>query len=106
MFTSNVPAEDISWTIEANHALPRRSAGTLLVDHAYQDWRDVLPRINVPTLVIGGEVSIFPAAGVEWVAQQIPGATVRIFSADEGGSHFMFWENPELFNDTVRDFLS
>lgn len=105
MFTANVAPEDVSWTIEANLALPRRSAGTLLIDHAYQDWRDVLPRINVPTLVIGGEVSIFPAVGVRWVAEQISGATVRIFSAEEGGSHFMFWENSKLFNDTVRSFL-
>ena len=27
----------------------------LLFDHCAQDWRDVLPRIDVPTLVIGCE---------------------------------------------------
>lgn len=104
MFTESAQTEEVAWAIERNFALPRDVAGTLLVDHAYQDWRDVLPRIDVPTLVIGGEVSIFPPAGIEWVAGHIDGAEVRIFSKEERGSHFMFWENPTLFNDLVRSF--
>lgn len=105
-FTGAADPADVAWTIELNEALPRPEAGTLLVDHAYQDWRDVLARIDVPTLVIGGEVSIFPPAGVEWVASRIDGASVRIFSEQEGGSHCMFWENPELFNSLIRDFIN
>lgn len=104
MFTEAAQAEEVAWAIERNIVLPRDVAGTLLVDHAYQDWRDVLPRIDVPTLVIGGEVSIFPPAGIEWVAEQIDGAEVRIFSKEERGSHFMFWENAPLFNDLIRAF--
>lgn len=105
MFTPATPAEEVAWAVERNIALPRPQAGTLLIDHAYQDWRDLLPRITVPTLVIGGAASLFPPAGVEWVATQIPDAQVRIFTADERGSHFMFWENPDLFNTTVRTFI-
>ena len=39
------------------------------------------------------------------IAVQIPGADCIIFAADEGGSHFMFYENPEKFNAVVEDFL-
>jgi non-heme chloroperoxidase len=106
MFTPAASAAEVAWTIERNLMLPRKLAGTLLLDHAYGDWRDVLPRIDVPTLVIGGAVSMFPPTGMEWVAAQIPEAQVRIFSAEERGSHFMFWENPELFASTVREFLA
>ncbi len=104
MFTAASDPAEVAWAVERNHAMPRHHAGTLLIDHAYADWRDVLPRIDVPTLVIAGAVSIFPPVGVEWVAAQIPDAEVRTFTAEERGSHFMFWENPELFNQLIRDF--
>lgn len=106
MFTASAAPEDVAWAIERNIALPRAQAGTLLVDHCYQNWRDLLPRINVPTLVIGGAVSLFPPAEIEWVAEQISDAKVRVFSEQERGSHFMFWENAELFNTVVREFFS
>ena len=105
MKTAAMTHEDYAWIMEENFKLPREWAATLLIDHVAADWRDVLPRITVPTLVIGGTVSVFPAPGIEWVASQIPGATSRIFDAAEFGSHFMFWENPDAFNFVVRQFL-
>jgi hypothetical protein len=37
-----------------------------------------------------------------WVAGQIPGSRMRIFSVAEKGSHLMFWEIPELFEFRSR----
>lgn len=105
MFTAHTPPAEVEWAIQRNLTFARANAGTLFIDHCYQDWRDVLARITVPTLVVAGEISIFPASGVQWVAEQIPGAQLRIFSGDERGGHFMFWENSTLFNQVVRDFL-
>ena len=65
----------------------------------------VASRIVVPTLVIGARQSVFPAESQAWIAKQIPGARLEIFEVDEGGSHFMFMENPVRFNAIVRDFL-
>jgi non-heme chloroperoxidase len=42
---------------------------------------------------------------ITWIASQIPGARLRIFTREEGGSHFMFLENPDLFTAVLRDFL-
>ena len=36
------------WVIAENMKLPRESAATLLFNHSLEDWRDVLPRINIP----------------------------------------------------------
>jgi non-heme chloroperoxidase len=36
---------------------------------------------------------------------QIPGARLEVFGAEEGGGHFMFMENPRRFNALVREFL-
>ena len=88
-----------------NLKMPRPYAARLLIDHCSKDWRDVIPRIDVPAIVFGGEASLFTPASQRWIAEAIPGAEAHIFGADEGGSHFMFLENPEKFNELVRAFL-
>ena len=105
MFSNSLTEEEFEWVMEQNQKISNKDAAALLIDHAFNDWSDVLPRINVPTLVISGEISILPAAGVNWVASQIPGAKEYTFSSAEKGSHFMFWENHERFNSLVQDFL-
>jgi non-heme chloroperoxidase len=105
MFTTSVSESDYEWVLSENEKMSDANAATLLIDHAFRDWRDVLPRITVPTLVLAGELSIFPAVGVEWVASQIPGAQHYTFTAAEKGSHFAFWENPDRFNSVVEGFV-
>ena len=41
-----------------------------------------------------------------WIAAKMRRAKVEIFGADEGGSHFMFMENPDKFNRVAMNFLS
>ncbi|MCI2420592.1 alpha/beta hydrolase [Saccharopolyspora sp. K220] len=106
MHTPAMSEDEVEWIVEQNLLLPREHAATLHLDHYGNDWRDVLPHITVPTLVIGGEVSIFSPAVARWVAAQIPDAQLRTFSAAESGSHLLFRENAELFNTVVREFLS
>jgi non-heme chloroperoxidase len=55
--------------------------------------------------VFGGRASFFNPKSQEWIGQQIPGARVEIFDEREGGSHFMFLENPAKFNQIVRAFM-
>jgi non-heme chloroperoxidase len=105
MVTEQIPDADREWIIERNLRMPRRHAATLLYNHATQDWRDLIPRIAVPTLVVGGRVSIVPWQSQAWVAAQVPGARLEIFEADEGGNHFMFIENYRKFNDIVAEFV-
>jgi pimeloyl-ACP methyl ester carboxylesterase len=65
----------------------------------------MIATIRLPTLVVGGDASIFPAHTQHWLAEQIRGAECVIFGAEEGGSHFMFFENQKKFNAVVEDFL-
>jgi non-heme chloroperoxidase len=51
-----------------------------------------------------GEVSMIPVEAMRRTAGLIPRARLEIFGAGEGGSHFMFWENPAQFNHLIRDF--
>jgi non-heme chloroperoxidase len=105
MVTSAMPADTLAWMIEENLKLPRGHAATLIYNHCHQDWRDVIPRIDVPCLFIGGRVSLVPWKSVAWAASQVKGARLEIFEEAEGGQHFMFEENPAKFNRIVAEFL-
>lgn len=105
MLTQDISEADHAFLLEGNMRLPIDWGTRLLIDHVMQDWRDVLPRIDVPTLVIGGEVSHVAPSSQEWSAAQIPGARLRVFTREEGGAHFAFFESPQPFADELRDFL-
>jgi pimeloyl-ACP methyl ester carboxylesterase len=68
-------------------------------------WRDVLPRIDVPTLVIGCDGSHVAPSSQRFIADQIPGAELHVFPSDVANSHFPFLENPAAFNAVVAEFL-
>jgi non-heme chloroperoxidase len=105
MVTKSIPEADKEWIIERNLRMPRQHAATLLYNHATQDWRDLIPRLDLPTLVVGGRVSVVPWQSQEWVAAQVKGAHLEIFEEEEGGNHFMFIEGYQKFNDIVADFV-
>jgi non-heme chloroperoxidase len=100
--TPTMSATDRAFFADRHSLFPAEHEATLLINHAFQDWRDVIPRIAVPTLVVGGTSM---ARGAEWVASKIPNSRLELFTAEELGSHFMFWENPTKFNTLVRDFI-
>ena len=106
MFTGGFPAERVAWVIEQNRKMPRRHAATLLLNHSTQDWRDLIPRITLPTLIVGGRVSLIDWRSQEWMHRQIAGSQLEIFEEADGGNHFMFMENPERFNRLVDAFLA
>ena len=106
MFTSAIDESDLERIAGENLKLARGHAAELLHDHCVIDWRSEIAAIDLPTLVIGAEASIFSAASQRWIAEQIDGAEIEIFAADDGGSHFMFYENPTRFNARVSEFLT
>lgn len=105
-FTKAYPAEKLEYALAQNLKFPREHAAALLVDHCMQDWRDTIPRITVPALVVGGEASFFNPRSQRWVASRIRRSKLEIFGANEGGSHFMFMENPAKFNRLALGFLT
>ena len=106
LFSPGFSTASLQTVAKENLKLPRPLAAQLLRDTAYGDWRDVIERIKLPTLVIGGENSIFTSASQRWIASVISGAEVEIFPTSEGGSHFMFIENPSRFNSCILSFLA
>ena len=106
LFSPSLPADELLYFASEIVKRPRRHAADLLYNHCSLDWRDVIKTIRLPSLVVGAEASIFSAESQIWIADQIPGAEVEIFKADEGGLHFMCYENPAKFNALVDAFLT
>lgn len=104
MFTKSFSEAELLEVIQESLKFPRTYAAQLLLSVSEADYRDLLPRITLPTLCIGGEASHLGPAVMPWIAEQIDGADVVMIDADAGGSHFMFLENPRAFNFAVREF--
>lgn len=70
---------------------------------AEADLRDVLPRIDVPTLLIYGELDArSPVTVGEELHATIPGSELVVMP---GVGHVCSFEDPDRFNTEVRNFL-
>ncbi|MFE6870903.1 alpha/beta fold hydrolase [Kitasatospora sp. NPDC057692] len=106
MFSGNTDPEVLAFVTGQIRATPAYAGVPLLFDHCAQDWRDVLPRIDVPTLVLGCDGSHVDPASQAFIAGRIPGAELHVFPVSVASSHFPFLENPGAFNAVVDKFLS
>ena len=69
---------------------------------AETDQRDLLPRIAVPTLLIWGEQDVrSPLSVARQFEQAIPDAKLVVIP---GAGHVSNLEQPERFNEAVREF--
>ena len=78
----------------------------LMRDHINQDWRDVIPRIEVPTLLISGDVSHATTEECcKWMVSVIKDCKWSRFPGVGTGSHHMMMNAPEKFNSDIIEFL-
>lgn len=106
MLSPDISDADFDLLLAENLRVDAEFGARLLLDHVMQDWRDVLPRIDVPTLVVGGEVSHVDAASQAWTADHVEGARLKVFTREDGGAHFPFFEVVLPFAAELKDFLS
>lgn len=82
---------------------PMDKARCLLIDHMVADWRDVIPRVQVPTLVITGRHSPFyKLEGMQWFADTVPDGRLSVF--EQSGHDPYLNEYPE-FNAQLVEFI-
>lgn len=68
------------------------------------DWRDVLPAIDVPTLLVyGAESNFYDAPTRDWVHANIPGSRLRVY---ENADHSPHQAAPQRFVRDLREFLA
>lgn len=78
-----------------------RQAFARLMD---DDFKDDLPRLAVPTLMVQGSADAFvPAADTEHLLRTLQRAQASVWS---GAGHAMHWEEPARFAAEVADFVT
>lgn len=87
-------------SLEALRVEPYKQAVKAIVT---TDYRSILPRINVPTLVIVGDQDrVTPVPMSDELAEAIPGAEKIVL---EGSGHLTNMEVPDAFNAALAGFL-
>lgn len=83
--------------------LPASVASAIIFDQTVQDYRDVLPAVDVPVLVItGADEKLVPIKTQQYIVDQSPNG--RLVVLPESG-HCPFLEEPERFNEEVDAFV-
>jgi non-heme chloroperoxidase len=82
---------------------PPKVRADIIGDHTHLDWRDLFPKISLPVMVcVGRQSKVFPWQGSAYVGENIRGAKTVFF---EHSGHMPFYEEPDKFNQAVRDFV-
>ena len=85
------------------NALKKKVMRRLLLDHLANDWRDIIPTIHVPTMIIMGGKSHFASQRLwDWLHTNIKNSRLEIMH-DAG--HGFYDSHPGIFNKLVIDFL-
>lgn len=83
----------------------RGHAADLIFDVATHDWRALIPRIELPTLVVAGDSVNVPITSQRWIHRQIRGSRWACVPGVRGGTHFPFLESPADFDVALAAFL-
>jgi len=76
----------------------------LMRDHTHQDWRPLLPHIDVPCLNLYGDRSgCFPVEGLQFLSNTIPNCSSVTF---EGCNHWLYLEEPERFAREIVEWAN
>jgi 3-oxoadipate enol-lactonase len=82
---------------------PEGAAASLRAMAVRRDQTDLLPSINVPTLiVVGSEDSVTPPADAEAMSAKVEGSRLVVV---EGAGHLSNVERPEEFNRALVEFM-
>lgn len=88
--------------VSEGNKFPQKEAALLLLHHCYTDWRDVIPTITLPTLIIGStKLGMVKPQANQWNHEHIPNSKI-VFVQGAHGSHM---EYPDEFNQVVMDFI-
>jgi pimeloyl-ACP methyl ester carboxylesterase len=102
LFAGDPPAEFVPLMEVMAADVRPESMRTALLVMAETDQRDLLPRIAVPTRLIWGELDQrSPLSVARQFEDAVPDAKLVVIP---GAGHVSNLEQPELFNDAVREF--
>ncbi len=103
MIFKEPPSEDDeAWMVEEMMRMPATIASAIIYDQTMQDYRDALPLVTVPSLICVGSGGYVTPEAADLMATSMPDARLVVF---EKSRHTPFLEEPELFNQTLADWI-
>ncbi|MBD0384381.1 alpha/beta fold hydrolase [Paenibacillus sedimenti] len=103
MFKDAPSQANLEWMVHEVTKLPESIASSILFGQTVVDYRPMLSTIDVPTLLcFGRDEKLIPVAAATHLEQNIPDTQLVMF---ENSSHCPFLEEPQLFNETVDNFI-
>lgn len=103
-FFRNPPTEEqVARLVDDVTRVPASIASTIMFDQSVQDYRPVLSKVTVPTLLCFGVAGIGGEAGGKYMEQHLPDARLVIF---ENSGHAVPLEETDRFNEEVDKFIS
>ncbi|MBB3882480.1 alpha/beta fold hydrolase [Acetobacter oeni] len=98
-----LPHDEKRFLLAEMKKCPSYVRSTLMADHTVHDWRDLLPHLNIPALVmVAKKDTVLNPGGPAWVAVHMPHARAEVF---EDSAHMIFIDETEKFNASVVSFL-
>ncbi|HVI41991.1 MAG TPA: alpha/beta hydrolase [Anaerovoracaceae bacterium] len=95
--------EDLQWNYEEAYKNSATVMTRMWVSMSAQDYRDLLPKITVPTMITFGEEScLYPKENSEYLNQMIKGSKLVGFP---NCGHGLQLEDAAKFNKEVKDFI-
>lgn len=101
LVTEEGKKENAEFYLNESLKMPAEYVSKLFLHHCAMDWRDVIPTINLPTLVIGAKKSIAMWESNELTHKLIKGSEFEVFET----GHMMFIEEKDRFNKLIMDFI-
>ena len=102
LFAGDPPEKFVPLLEEIGGAVRKESLRTQLQAMATADQRDLLPHVNVPTLLIWGELDVrSPLRVAHELERAIPDTRLVVIP---GSGHVSNLEQPAQFNQAIRDF--
>lgn len=96
-----MPAPDVLARVADGPEFSVDETRGLLRDHAEADWRDVLPRVDVPLWAVAGRHSpTWPCEHAAWMASAAPLGRCVVL---EDSGHAPHLEEPEAFNAVLLE---
>ncbi len=95
--------EEVKTLVQMSHATSLLATTALFVSMSLSDYRDVLPKINVPVLLAYATGSQLHIPGVsEYMKENIKNSKLVLF---EKSGHNILYEEPEKLNKELKEFI-
>ena len=102
--SQDIPEDEKTFLLREMAASPDYARAAMMADHTVHDWRDILPHLELPALMMIAEKdAVLVPEGPSWVPEHMPNCQALRF---EKSSHMLFIDETEKFNAAVIEFLA